>query len=196
MTRLDRPTRTIQARLGARSVGWGALVALVVTVATGCGSSGPTGVSSQRATTPVAAAYDYARCMRGHGVTGFPDPHVSTSPGQVRISQAAGPVPGSQAPVFKAAEHACRGIIGAIDAGTHHGPGAAVLLAFAKCLRSHGLASFPDPDRQGRITRQMIAAAGIQLRAPAFLSAARACLGVTHGAITPADVRAASSGPH
>jgi hypothetical protein len=134
--------------------------------------------------------------MRSHGVSTFPDPRVSTSPGRVSISQAAGPVPGAQAPVFKAAEHACRAILPAINAGAgRHGPGARVLLAFAHCLRDHGVSGFPDPDRQGHLTLQMISAGGVDLRSPAFLSAARSCIGVTHGAITAADIHAAISGP-
>jgi hypothetical protein len=69
-------------------------------------------------------------------------------------------------------------------------------LAFARCLRRHGLARFPDPNSQGQITRQMISAAGIDLHQPAVLSAAKACVGVTHGVITQADVDRAINGPH
>jgi hypothetical protein len=135
--------------------------------------------------------------MRSHGVTSFPDPHVTTSPGHVAISQVAAPVSAAQAPVFKAAQHACRGILQAINAAAEdQGPGAAVLLPFARCLRAHGLADFPDPDRNGRITQAMLTAAGVDLHSPVFLSAARACIGVTHGAITAAEVRAAVNGPH
>jgi hypothetical protein len=174
-----------------------ALVAVVLVLA-GCGSSGPGQVTAGTAShQPGADAYRYARCMRSHGVPNFPDPHVSVSAGSTRISQMA-PASAVDVPKFKTAQKACGGIIP--GPGSSHsdqgGPSRAVLLAFARCLRSHGLSGFPDPGRDGRITSQMISASGVQLRSPVFLSAARACIGVTHGAITPADIRAAINGPH
>jgi hypothetical protein len=48
-----------------------------------------------------------------------------------------------------------------------------------------------DPTAQGQLTLQMVHAAGDDLQAPSFLTAARACVGVTHGAITLADVQQA-----
>jgi hypothetical protein len=69
-------------------------------------------------------------------------------------------------------------------------------LAFAHCMRAHGVSGFPDPTAQGQITRQMLSAAGVDLHSPVVQRAAFDCVGVTHGAITAADVRAAVSGPH
>jgi hypothetical protein len=63
-------------------------------------------------------------------------------------------------------------------------------------LRSHGISDFPDPNVQGQLTLQMIRAAGVDLHAPSLLSAAKACVGVTHGAITIAAVVRAINGPH
>jgi hypothetical protein len=63
----------------------------------------------------------------------------------------------------------------------------APMLAFARCIRSHGLVNFPDPTNNG-ITHQMVVAAGINLLQPAVLQAADACAGVTHGYITKAVV--------
>ncbi len=56
---------------------------------------------------------------------------------------------------------------------------------------SHGVADFPDPSAQGKLSLQMISAAGVDLRAPSFLTAARACVGVTHGVISMAAVEQA-----
>jgi hypothetical protein len=64
-------------------------------------------------------------------------------------------------------------------------------LAFASCLRAHGLTTFPDPNPQGQITGEMITAAGIDLHAPGVLTVAKGCIGVTHGAITLAMVERA-----
>jgi hypothetical protein len=64
----------------------------------------------------------------------------------------------------------------------------AALLAFARCLRSHGFPSFPDPTSSGQVTNQMLASAGINLNQPAMLQVADACVSVTHGLITKAAV--------
>jgi hypothetical protein len=62
------------------------------------------------------------------------------------------------------------------------------MLAFARCLRSHGFPDFPDPTSSGQLTHEMLATAGINLRQPALVPAADACVSVTHGLITKAAV--------
>jgi hypothetical protein len=161
----------------------------------GCGSTtATTSTTAQAATNPGAAAYAYARCMREHGVSGFPDPQVKTSANGTSVSQML-PASAAASPAFKTAQKACQGILPAAT-GTIPGQQQAhkkVLLAFAHCLRSHGLAGFPDPNRDGQITQQMISAAGFDLHSSQFQRAATACVGVTHGAITAAQVQAAAS---
>jgi hypothetical protein len=148
----------------------------------------------------AAAAFRYSSCMRAHGLGNFPDPQVSSSPGQQSIKQM---VPSSlvNSPQFRVAQQACRSIM--------PGPGDTSpaqlaqqqqtrerdLLAFAKCLRSRGLRRFPDPTSEGRLTLAMIHAAGVDLQAPDVLPAAKACIGVTHGLVTGADVERAISSP-
>lgn len=77
-----------------------------------------------------------------------------------------------------------------------HGPSKQVFLAFAQCLRSHGISNFPDPNAQGQLTLEMISAAGVDVKAPSFLTAAKACVGVTRGQIPLAAVERAITGPH
>ena len=62
------------------------------------------------------------------------------------------------------------------------------MLAFARCMRSHGFPSFPDPSSSGQLTHEMLANAGINIHQPAVLQAADACVSVTHGFITKAAV--------
>jgi hypothetical protein len=137
--------------------------------------------------------------MRDHGVSDFPDPQVTTTPGGggVAVRQAV-PAGAGLSPKFKAAQNACRGILPPPGSGGpgHQGPSKQVVLAFARCLRSHGISDFPDPNARGLLTLQMISAAGVDLKAPSFLSAATACVGVTHGAVTLAAVARAVNGPH
>jgi hypothetical protein len=172
----------------------------VALLAAACGSSpsspGTSGSSSNRA---AAAALQFASCMRDHGVTNFADPQVTTTPGggSVAVRQAV-PAGAGLSPKFKAAQNACKGILPPPGSGGpgHQGPSKQVFLAFARCLRSHGISDFPDPNAQGQLTLQMISAAGVDLKAPSFPSAAKACVGVTHGQITPGMVAQAINGPH
>jgi hypothetical protein len=164
-------------------------------LAAGCGSSGP-GSNSGQAQSDAAAAFQYARCMRDHGVPNYPDPKVSSGNGHVAVQAVA---PGGPSPEFNAAVKACQGILNALAAGPSHAQQEArkqALLAFARCLRGHGISNFPDPNSQGQLSLQTVNAAGVDIHARSFGSAARACVAVTHGAITLADVARAVNGSH
>jgi hypothetical protein len=174
-------------------------ITAVALLAAACGSSPGSPNTSQSSQSPGTAAFRYAACIRDHGVSSFPDPQVSTTAGGggVAIRQAV-PASAGLLPSFEAAQKACRGILPAPgnNGPSDDGPSKQVLLAFARCLRSHGVSDFPDPSAQGRLTLAMIGAAGVDLKAPSFLTAAKACVGVTHGTITLAAVARAINGPH
>ncbi len=134
--------------------------------------------------------------MRDHGVTNFPDPQVINHNGEhgVRI-QAVGP---KGSPQFAAAAKACQRILpapsgngGPQQTAQQKSTRLADALSFAKCMRSHGVARFPDPTAQGALTVEMVQAEGIDVRSPAVLNIVQACLPASHGALTPAKVRAA-----
>jgi hypothetical protein len=172
-------------------------LASVALIAAGCGSSKPPASAGRGANGPAAAAYKYARCMRGHGVASFPDPRVSVSPGRTTVAVMA-PQSAVASPRFKTAERACQKILGAPGSQGRsdqlaHKP---ALLAFAHCMRARGISDFPDPNPQGQITREMLSAAGVDLHSHVLLRAALACVRVTHGAVTAAQVEAAVSNPH
>jgi hypothetical protein len=161
-------------------------ITILALLATACGSSaGPSG--GQPPKSLATAAFQYAACIRHHGVPSFPDPHVSSG-GQVDQEV---PANAGLSPAFQAAQKACSGLIGPLLARPANADRQAkkqYLLAFGRCLRTHGVAGFPDPTSQGQLTLQMVRAAGVDVHAPAFYTAAKACVGVTHGAITLADV--------
>jgi hypothetical protein len=140
--------------------------------------------------------------MRSHGVPSYPDPHVvSSSPGKQAIGIRVVGKGLTGSPQFKAARKACKGIMPEAENSNpkqqaeQRRARARYLLAFAQCLRAHGLQDFPDPTAQGQLTLAMIHAAGVDLQAPSVLPAARACVGVTHGAITFAQVEQAIRHP-
>ena len=128
------------------------------------------------------AATRFAQCMRAHGVS-MPDPTVAPRAFKNAFN--------THAPAFQSAYTACGHLL---PAGRPHQSPATTqaqtdaLLAFARCLRSHGFPSFPDPSGSGQLTHQMLAAAGIDLHQPAVVQAADACTSVTHGVITKAVI--------
>lgn len=142
-------------------------------------------------------AYRYSACMRTHGVTNFGDPHVGTNGNSVQIVVHIDPaITGS--PSFKSAQHACAHIMPAASNGPTPAQIQArtdAILAFAKCMREHGFPKFPDPDSQGHLSPAMLSAAGINLQQPAIKPAAYACLPVTHGQLTKADINQAIANP-
>jgi hypothetical protein len=171
------------------------MVAVTAALLAGCGSGSPTPATTQRSGDIAQMAVAYAHCMQQHGVPNFPEPQVHTTPGggSTGVSQVA-PQSVVSSPAFKGAQKACVHLQPGPGSGPGpggHGPGKQVFLAFARCLRAHGLESFPDPNAQGRITAAMISAAGVDIHGPGFLSTAKGCLGVTHGAITFAQIVAA-----
>jgi hypothetical protein len=80
--------------------------------------------------------------MRAHGVPNFPDPG---SGGGIEIPDNSGIEPRS--PAFRSAQSACFKLL------PGGGPGRAgnsearklMMLKLARCMRSHGISSFPDP---------------------------------------------------
>ena len=172
--------------------------AAVTVIAAGCGGNSPTSASSSGAAAaaqggPGAAAYQFSACMRHHGVSNFPDPVVKSSAGGSSVSIGINPSISGQ-PAFGTAQKACQHILGKPG----NGPGSdhtqvktQALLAFARCLRTHGFPNFPDPDASGQLSEATISKAGINLGTPALLTAGKNCASVTHGQITPAQVVAA-----
>jgi hypothetical protein len=156
-------------------------------LAAGCGGS-----SSTTTATTTSGPLAYARCMRSNGVPNFPDPTSSEGGNnKAAIVRALQAVSTSQG---QAAQTACRHVNGG-SPGTRQivaqGPAStAVMLAFARCMRSRGFPNFPDP-AHGQLSPQMVAAAGVDLHQPAVLRAGLACIRVTHGLLTRADIERA-----
>jgi hypothetical protein len=126
----------------------------------------------------------FAGCMHSHGVPSLPDPTVSPRAFKDALN--------SKSRAFESAYTVCGHLLPPGRPSSQHTARSPrqvdALLAFARCLRSHGYPSFPDPTSSGEVTRQMLARAGIDLHEPAVVQAADACTSVTHGVITRAIV--------
>ena len=166
-------------------------------LAAGCGggggSPGVATVASTSGGTTTTTTQDgllaFSQCMRAHGVPDFPDPQRFAG-GNVKLTihQLAPP---------QAALNACSPLLptnGGSDSqetAQQQRTRLADGLSFARCMRSHGVARFPDPTAQGQLTVEMVQAQGIDVRSPAVLRIVQTCLPASHGGLTPAKVREA-----
>ena len=164
-----------------------AIAAATVVAACGANSASSSSTGSEATAAQIRHAerdaVSFADCMRSHGVSNFPD-----SPYQQKhlLSSSS-----AQAPSIQSAVAACSHLLphgGQSQSPARSHGQIAAMVAFARCLRSHGFANFPDPTSNGDVTHQMLATAGINLQQPALVQSADACVGVTHGVITQAVV--------
>jgi hypothetical protein len=175
-------------------------VTLVALLAAGCGggSSSSPGVASVTSSTTTAAPpaaqnglVAFSRCMRSNGLPNFPDPQAFTG-GNAKLT-----VHGlGNGPHVQAAMNACGHLLptrGGAPPQTAQQERTQIAdeLSFARCMRSHGVAGFPDPTAQGQLSIAMVQAHGIDVHSPVVLQVVHTCLPASHGALTPAKVREA-----
>jgi hypothetical protein len=147
-----------------------------------CGSSSPKSAGTPDRYGPASSPASISRCMRAHGVSGFPDPRAGPNggvgfPGGLMVtgsdSMVVMGIPFS-GPALLQAEKACKEYLPPGGASPQvSAEQRRQALAFARCMRSHGVPSFPDPTFSGG--QKAGPPAGINPQAPAFRSAARAC---------------------
>jgi hypothetical protein len=123
--------------------------------------------------------------MRAHGVPNFPDPGSTGEIPKIQVVAAAHANPDT----FNAAQAACihlvpGGSLAAPKSPQQERTQLADELSFARCMRGHGLARFPDPTAQSGLTVEMVEAQGIDVRSPAVLRVVQKCLPASHGALT------------
>jgi hypothetical protein len=122
-----------------------ALIATVVLISA-CGSSAPAQTVGGNSNTAANAqkGVKFAKCMRGNGVSDFPDPGAS---GKLTIDAIAnGSSVDPSAPAFKQALSACKDLEPAGFTGTTRSPEQqSAALKFAQCIRANGVKDFPDP---------------------------------------------------
>jgi hypothetical protein len=115
-----------------RSLSTALVCALVLA---GCGSSGKPSASVSR----QDAALKFSQCMRAHGVSNFPDP--SGGQGAIAINPNE-----AKSPAFQSAQQACRKLLPTKGPPPHMtARELSRAFVFAKCMRAHGVPSFPDP---------------------------------------------------
>jgi hypothetical protein len=178
-------------RLAIASV---AAIAAFSLIAASCGGGSSPRVANGAAVTTAAsppqnALLAFSQCMRSNGVPSFPDPQHFAG-GNVKLTIHA--LPGG--PKVQAALNACTHLLPSGPETQQAAPSRSQLageLSFARCMRSHGLARFPDPNAQGALSVEMVQAEGIDVHSPAVLHVVQTCLPASHGWLTAAKVREA-----
>jgi hypothetical protein len=164
-----RPRPSRPRRLHAVLAGLAALP-LLLTASAGTSAASATAAGSAQ----LRAELAYARCMRTHGVTNFPDPDSQGDfpPFHALVS----------AQASAAARQACKHLL---PHGAGGGAGTrgdreklALALGVARCMRAHGFPTYPDPpgptaSSQGSGTR--FHGTGIDTKSPRFQAAESGC---------------------
>lgn len=175
------------------------LAATVSLLAAGCGGggnrSGIASVGSTAASTTTSSEASslvaFSQCMRANGDPGFPDPqHYAGGNAKLTIHIQGGD------PRVQTALRACNHLLPSGPGGSQETLAQlrtriADELSFATCMRSHGVAGFPDPTAQGELSVAMVEAQGIDVHSPQVLHVVQTCLPASHGALTAAKVREA-----
>jgi hypothetical protein len=121
--------------------------AVLAVIVAGCGGASAGGGNNSTATVR-GKAVKFSECMRNNGVSGFPDPDAS---GQLTIDAIAnGSSIDTDSAAFKRALSACKDLEPPGFTGPQVTPQLRTArLAFAQCVRGHGVPDFPDPTPNG-----------------------------------------------
>jgi hypothetical protein len=139
--------------------------------------SKPTTTGAARTHPTTTRQAELASCLTAHGFqsaigSAAAAANSSVSIGGVVVNGNIDP----SSPQFQAAMQACRKYLPAGPPPlSHAGQAVAVkaMVAFASCMRSHGIPRFPDPDSQGQFP--LPATKGIDPSSPLVLTAFKAC---------------------
>ena len=154
-------------------------------LAAGCGGgSRPPSVAQLGSTTASASSGEgslvtpqqevtmdvaYAACLDKHGI----QVQAMRTGGLTWVAGA----PGPGSPQAAAAERDCKSVLpkgglGDAPTPTQTAQALAQLLRYAKCIRAHGVLSFPDPTSQGL---RISPSSGLNLDSPQFRAAEKSC---------------------
>jgi hypothetical protein len=155
---------------GRAAVGVGLGVLLLAGLA-GCSASGGSGATSTTSGQQNAAAVwrELVRCARANGMPNLPDPQLDSN-GRANFPN------GTPDPPARV-RRACQAIYDRLPPsarGDEERPPVDMqaLLRFARCMREHGVADFPDPDAEGNFNAP---AGATDPKSPRFKSALQAC---------------------
>ena len=153
----------------------GAVLTGAALLASACSDSPATSATGPPTlSTLTDQALAYAKCMRAHGIVNFPDPTVQDNAHNKGVGFSLNGID-PNSPQVKAAAKTCQrqtgfGHISAAELQA----GMSAMLKFAECMRSHGIANFPDPVENGHQISFNIDG-GIDQSSARFKAAQKAC---------------------
>jgi hypothetical protein len=152
---------------GSPSAGVAGLGTATTTAAAGAATGG---------SSPGASLAEYAGCMRSHGIRSFPGSSFFGSSPDIKAAKSRiAQVSQSEAalPTFQAAQRACAKY-GPPTASPPHVSAEEMqkLLAVSRCMRTHGIPNFPDPDPT---TGELTTPPRLDKTSPQAVAAIRAC---------------------
>ena len=160
-------------------------VAACLLLSAGCGGGGSPGVASVASSTSagttaqngattqtgtIASAFAFARCMRSHGIPGWPDPNSQGFFDKSKLR----PLGLNVARVRALEEGPCNMPLPSHQGYTITPADRADYLRAAACMRSHGFPDFPDPTFPSDDVRLTIPSS-INTNSSKFKSAATTC---------------------
>lgn len=163
--------RAMRRRAWPRTVLGAAVIIATATLAllaAGCSAGPSSGGAPDEGGSPRAV--DYSQCMRSHGVPDYPDP--TSSGGVPKVSAQHLGVSGSQ---YQTASQACRHLLPNGGSGMTQAQVQqmrVLALRYARCMRAHGVANFPDPAGDGHYPDALEHRAE---NSPRFPAASRTC---------------------
>jgi len=114
----------------------------------------------------------FSACIRGHGITSFPDPN---SQGMIQGAEI-----DPNAPTFRSALRACEKLLpnGSLaPTSAEEAQRQQQMLVFSKCMRAHGIGDFPDPTNGGQLQLNGGPGSDLDPNNPQFQRARTACEG-------------------
>ena len=156
------------------------LAALAATALLAACGSDPQKSPASREAAARKAMLAYAACMRSHGVP-MQDPKFNADGGVNLTSGGPGaknPSPGTQRTAQRACDHFMREIKPpGGNSPAQEAEFRKAALANSRCMRSHGVPNFPDPQfgGNGQASIKITKGSGLDPRSPAFQRAQKAC---------------------
>ena len=169
-----------------------ALAAVASLGLAGCGgASGTPGVANLRGSnaaatgttttvphgSPTQLLDEFASCMRQNGYPNMADPYVDSN-GTIHVSI---PATGNgDTGLFSMKDSPCSSYLTAASTALDGGkppekPDYSKLLKFARCMRTHGVADFPDPQSGGGLSIRTSPGSDLNPDSPTFQSASKTC---------------------
>ena len=152
-----------------------AALACLALVAAACSSAAKTGTGAGPAHGSARQSeLAFSRCMRAHGISDFPDP---SSHGGIALNGGPGSDLNPSSPLYQAANNACKPLLPPQKAlsPAQQAAARAQALAYARCMRAHGISDFPDPNAQGGIALNPKPGGDLEPNNPRFQAANQAC---------------------